>query len=466
MLKLNTMTDWPGSVSAMFSCCRQIMGLQANGSPNSATNTYPVIWDSGASMCMTFDRSDVVGDITPVNKRLSGIGSGLNITGTGTVCWAMRDDSGKLRLIQLEAYYVPDASVRLLSITKLARHYAGEVIVLQGHGLQLSGIKGDPQCGSITVPIDPANNLPTCQASDRDSLLMDPQTYVSIVNEVSETNLNLTAPEKELLRWHYHLGHFAMNKVQFILKTGVLSKGDSVRNLHSTACKLQTHPKCTACMYGKQVRRFPPGSTVQSVKEREGALKHGDLLPGQQISVDHFVTKTLGRLFEGYGKAPNGDMYKGGCIFVDHASGFIHIEFQSHLDSHETLKAKSSFEKVCMDAGVVPQSYLTDNRSAFTSQDFASHLSNFQQHSLRSAPGAHHHNGVAERNIRTIMTIARTMMIHASIHWPDVSDRSLSPMAVTHATFLFNHIPNTSIGHSPHDLFTTTCMFGAAQSTF
>ncbi len=32
-------------------------------------------------------------------------------------------------------------------------------------------------------------------------------------------------------------------------------------------------------------------------------------------------------------------MYCGGCIFVDHASSHVHVEFQSHLTTHETLKA-------------------------------------------------------------------------------------------------------------------------------
>ena len=70
--------------------------------------------------------------------------------------------------------------------------------------------------------------------------------------------------------------------------------------------------------------------------------------------------------------------------------------------------------------------------------------------------GAHHHNGVAERSIRTIMTIARTMLIHRSIHWPQVSTNVLWPLAVMHAVHLVNHIPNPKLGHSPFELFSRT----------
>jgi hypothetical protein len=68
--------------------------------------------------------------------------------------------------------------------------------------------------------------------------------------------------------------------------------------------------------------------------------------------------------------------------------------------------------------------------------------------------GAHHHNTIAEQNIQTIMPIARTMMLHAAVHWPDVADACLWPMAVQHAVFLHNHMPDPATGISPHDIFT------------
>ena len=35
-------------------------------------------------------------------------------------------------------------------------------------------------------------------------------------------------------------------------------------------------------------------------------------------------------------------MYMGGCIFIDHASGYIHVEHQVGLNTHVTLKAKKA----------------------------------------------------------------------------------------------------------------------------
>jgi hypothetical protein len=168
------------------------------------------------------------------------------------------------------------------------------------------------------------------------------------------------------------------------------------------------------------------------------------------------VSSVKGRLFTSLGKTPDEEMYSRGCIFVDHATNHIHVEFQKRLNTHETITAKQSYESMCLDFGVVPQSYLSDNATAFTSHAFELHLENFSQHIRFAGAGAHHHNGHAERAIRTVMSIARTMMLHSAIHWPDVADPCLWPMAVQHAAFLYNHMPSLENGLSPHDLFSKT----------
>ena len=68
--------------------------------------------------------------------------------------------------------------------------------------------------------------------------------------------------------------------------------------------------------------------------------------------------------------------------------------------------------------------------------------------------GVHHHNGNAENSIRAIMSIARTMMLHSAIHWPDVVDVTLWPMAVALSVYLHNHMPNMETGLAPVDVFT------------
>ena len=248
--------------------------------------------------------------------------------------------------------------------------------------------------------MNPQNNQPTSEAYNATDPIKSADALVSIVNTVHERNLNLTEAEKDLLHWHYRLGHVGFKKVQFVLRSGVVSKTEESCRLQTAACRLTSFPKCAACQYGKQHRRPIPGTTPSSVvKDRAHALKSYNLLPGQPISVDHFICSTCGRLLTSAGKAKLDDMYTGGCIYVDHASGFIFVEHQVSLNSHETLKAKESFERMCRNTGVTPQEYLADNSKTFTSAEFSRNLANFEQVIRFAGVGAHKHNGIAERNI-------------------------------------------------------------------
>ena len=318
----------------------------------------------------------------------------------------------------------------------------------------MSGIKGDSNRPSIVALVNPDNNLPTSQAYRQPAVLPAAECLNTTITAVNEANFNISEPEKELLRWHYRLGHMSFQKIQFLMRSGVLTKSNNKRKLHQAACSLTQLPKCAACQYGKQHRRPAPGRVSTAVRDREGALKDGHLVPGQTVSIAHFKCSTKGRLFTSAGKSLDSELYTGGCLFNDHASGFVHVEFQVHLTTHETLMAKENFELMCRDHGVIPQSYLSDNAKCFTSKEFAERLSLFEQVARFAGVGAHHHNGNAERSIQTIMSIARTMMLHAAIHWPDVADASLWPMAVQHAVFLYNHMPNQTSGLSPVDIFT------------
>jgi hypothetical protein len=279
---------------------------------------------------------------------------------------------------------------------------------LEGHVPNTSHGIADPPLGSVFPPMTPA---------------------------VSDINLNLTEAQKELLKWHQRLGHVSFAKIKHLLSTGALAKSESTRRLHRAASASSClTPKCAACLFAKQRRRPAPTGRVRTVSDREGVLRQGNLMPGQEVSVDHFICSQRGRLFQTpRGKEAEKDKYCGGCIFVDHASNYTHVEFLQVLTTHATLAdAKVSFEGHCHDVGVVPTKYLSDNGSAFTSsKEFAHHLNVFQQVSRFAGVGSHHQNGHAERAIQTIMSISCAMrMIHSALHWPQVADSSLWPSCV------------------------------------
>jgi hypothetical protein len=172
------------------------------------------------------------------------------------------------------------------------------------------------------------------------------------------------------------------------------------------------------------------GMTSSSVHDATiGALKADHLKPGAQVSVDHFESRILGRTFDSYGKVSS-NSFKGGCIFVDHCTGYFHIENQLGFSAVETIRAKQAFELMSLTHGVVIESYL-DRQWCFQSylglfSTFAIILNKIHF----CGANAHHKNGIAERAILSVSNMARAMLLHATTHWKDGINSTLWPMAV------------------------------------
>jgi hypothetical protein len=246
-----------------------------------------------------------------------------------------------------------------------------------------------------------------------------------------------------------------MQRIQAALRTGALARSKTERALHLTASKCEI-PKCAACQFAKAHKRPLQGQRIkQEDSEKEGNLKKNSLLPGQCVACDHFVSSAKGRLFVGFGKTDSSKMYSGACVFTDLATGYIHVEPQISFTAHETLQATERFEAVMKENGVIIHKYMFDNGSAFTSAEYRVKLVDQQQKSQQAAVGAHSQN-VAERAVQTISSMARTMMIHAAIHWPSIADTCLWPMAVKQAEYIHNRFPTLETGLSPYKLLTQT----------
>ena len=125
---------------------------------------------------------------------------------------------------------------------------------------------------------------------------------------------------------------------------------------------------------------------------------------------------------------------------MDVATGFTRCYFQVSLDAEETLLAKNVFEREALTHGVVIQNYRLDN-SIFSKAEFMKEILAKEQNITFSGVGAHHQNGCAERAIRTVVTKARAMLLHAQLQWPEQTPVELWPMAMQHATHLNNIIP-------------------------
>ena len=146
----------------------------------------------------------------------------------------------------------------------------------------------------------------------------------------------------------------------------------------------------------------------------------------------------------------------GGMILVDHASNKIFVNCQPGFTGTEAIWSKKLLEREALDHGVILESYLGDNDTAFSSVEFQQELASRNQRMRLSASYAHHQNGKAERAIGKVMSLASTMMMHAWLRWPEQQDATLWPLAVRHSVYLWNVLPDASSGLSPNDIFTGT----------
>ena len=74
-------------------------------------------------------------------------------------------------------------------------------------------------------------------------------------------------------------------------------------------------------------------------------LKKDHLLPGQMVSADHYILRAPGRLYHTKEKPDQSDMLSGGCVFIDHASGYEIINNQVAINATENVKEKTPFER-------------------------------------------------------------------------------------------------------------------------
>ena len=296
-----------------------------------AGTKHAVIFDTGASLGITFDKMDFDGPLTVPDGdlRLGGMAQGLKIEGIGPVTWTFRNADGSELIIRSQCYYVPNAKVRLLSPQRLFNKKRGMSGKFEGDedafSLQFDG------CHRLIVDYDPRNHLPIGYATigGISSPAVNPQANLALV---SDDNQNITAGHKLLLDWHARFGHLNFPAVQRILRQFPFI---SIKFAAASKCDLSDF-RCALCQFAKAYRRTTHGKTTHVNEERDGALKAEHLGPGARVSVDHFESRLLGRIVDSYGK-PSSDKYKGGCIFVDHGTGYIHVEHQLGFSAVETI---------------------------------------------------------------------------------------------------------------------------------
>ena len=129
---------------------------------------------------------------------------------------------------------------------------------------------------------------------------------------------------------------------------------------------------------------------------------------------------------------------------------------QHHAGAIETVMGKARFEQWLWDQCVSEVKHYHGDNGIFSAEEYRRDCDEKGQSQSFSGVGAQHQNARAERAIQTIMYMARTFMVHASLHWTDrgSDDLSLWSFAVKHSVWIYNRVPNARSGLTPLELIT------------
>ena len=244
----------------------------------------PIVIDTGASCTITPTLSDFTS--MPTKSDTATLGSlttvQTKVTGQGPIEWDIEDVNGVLKKLRTISYYVPQATIRLFSPQAYFKANPKGSLTLNINGIFLH-----MPCGTtLKFPIQPGSNLPimlTRQAlhrsrtkscnfkpSHKSSLntisnvlsficsstydhfvhgtvfhLQHAGAMAAVVNDdavLKQANSNLSPEQKELLLWHYRLGHIGIARVQTLLqKPRTNSLNDRLDRLISPSNNKSSH---------------------------------------------------------------------------------------------------------------------------------------------------------------------------------------------------------------------------------
>ena len=292
---------------------------------------------------------------------------------------------------------------------------------------------GDDLNASAT-PVDFNLNGPSKPTSEGEKT-----ATTSVTNVITDEEDRQPSDLAELLMAHHQYGHISMKKIQEMARQGIFPK-------RLAKCRV---PTCSACLYSKATKRPWRGK-----ESKKGSGKKLPRRPGHIVSVDQLVSPTPGLIAQMTGFLTT-KRYNYATVYVDQYSRFGFVYLQKTASAEETVEGKRAFESMAKREGVRIENYHADN-GIFKAIKWVDECKKEGQGMSYAGVNAHHQNGIAERRIRELQELARTMLIHANARWSDSVTANLWPYAIRMANEAVNHTPSfqDEKKRSPIELFT------------
>ena len=231
--------------------------------------------------------------------------------------------------------------------------------------------------------------------------------------------VKLSPLQEEFLALHERLWHLPFSVMFRMVKLGLLP--NKFRKLKNKA------PPCVSCLLGQAHRK--PWKFKKTKSGSTSTLRSDTpVKPGDTIGVDQLISAQPGLVPQQRGNPTRARIWAA-TVFVDYATGLLHVELMTDQSGEATLECKHNFEHMCGTRGVTVKAYHADN-GRFAERSFVNDIKRCFQRITFCGVGAHHQNGISENSIKQLTLTARTLLVHAQGHWPEYITTMLWPFAL------------------------------------
>ncbi|RVW81914.1 Retrovirus-related Pol polyprotein from transposon TNT 1-94 [Vitis vinifera] len=311
------------------------------------------------------------------------------------------------RMDLLNTFYVPSISRNLVSLSKLDA---------TGYSVLFSSGQLSLMLNSVTIG---------------SGILCDGLYKISLNHEFAQALITLHSNvgskrglinENSSILWHRRLGHISRERIERLVKEGIL------QNLDFTDFHV-----CVNCIKGKQTKHTKKGAT-RSNELLE--IIHTDICG--PLSIPCFTGEKYFITFID-------DLSRYGYVYLMHEKSQAIDIFEMFITEVERQLDKK-IKIVRSDQG--GEYYGRYDESGQNPGPFAKFL---EKHGIRAQytmPGTPQQNGVAERRNRTLMEMVRSMMSYSSV------PISLWGEALKTAMYILNRVPSKAVPKTPFELWT------------
>ena len=190
-----------------------------------------------------------------------------------------------------------------------------------------------PVEGPLTMtPSDTPSNQP--HRSESEEVTTDFTLNPTLIPSEDQDQPLLRSDQAALMQLHEQLGHSSFAQLKQMAEQGIIPR---------KFAKVPP-PKCPSCLYGKA--HWKPWQTHKIDPKIKSST-----VPGAVVSIDKLKSPVLGFMPIAKGQ-PNVHKYRGGSVFVDHASNFTYVHMRYHLTTDKMIDAKHAFECLAEQHGV------------------------------------------------------------------------------------------------------------------